>query len=412
MTLVPSLDNFSKGPYTISTMASLASYQRKFTNYVSIIIKRRFKDHLIYNGSSLYVVATYMVPDLQNYVVVIAELNPLATVHIITNSYQSATFGLMVYGISFYVQFGYVGGMSFNGTACGRSPTVTIPATVTTTTLSKTTKAVKTNGKGSPTMTIPATVTTTTLSKTQKAVTTNGKGPPIMTIPATVTTTTISNTTKAVTTNGKGPPTMTIPATVTPTTISNTTKAVATNGKGPRCYSCTHIPHLRYCDTLQQCREGQVCFVERNQSLSGTPYYTAGCTQEQSCQFNQLSKTTTNDQCFSCCRSNFCNNEGCGDQSFSSPRTSGPLCFDCQNFDDRTTCDRVTLCSASEVCSIEERRWGTTDKIYKMGCTPKYTCSSISDHFRRSLPVCSSCCDKDYCNINCTSALGAGTIFG
>ena len=31
-------------------------------------------------------------------------------------------------------------------------------------------------------------------------------------------------------------------------------------GKGPRCYSCTHIPHLRYCDTLQQCQEGQVLF--------------------------------------------------------------------------------------------------------------------------------------------------------
>ena len=29
--------------------------------------------------------------------------------------------------------------------------------------------------------------------------------------------------------------------------------------------------------------------------------------------------------------------------------SNGPLCFDCQNFDKPTTCDRVTLCSADEV---------------------------------------------------------------
>ena len=32
-----------------------------------------------------------------------------------------------------------------------------------------------------------------------------------------------------------------------------------------------------------------------------------------------------------------------------SPGKSGPLCFDCQYFDDPTTCDKVTLCGADEV---------------------------------------------------------------
>ena len=33
----------------------------------------------------------------------------------------------------------------------------------------------------------------------------------------------------------------------------------------------------------------------------------------------------------------------------SSPGVTGPLCFDCQNFEDPAMCDRVTLCSADEV---------------------------------------------------------------
>ena len=39
---------------------------------------------------------------------------------------------------------------------------------------------------------------------------------------------------------------------------------------------------------------------------------------------------------------------------FSGPSpSSGPLCFECQNFDDPITCDRVTLCSAGEVKTVQ-----------------------------------------------------------
>ena len=116
MTLVPSIDNFAKGPFTFATMASLDSFYRTFTDYVSIIIEKRFQDQIMYNGSSLQPITTYNVTNLNNYVVIIAELNSSSTVHILTNSDHSATFGLMVYGINYVNQFGFVGGMSFNET--------------------------------------------------------------------------------------------------------------------------------------------------------------------------------------------------------------------------------------------------------------------------------------------------------
>ena len=115
MTLVPSVDNFAKGPYTFSTVASYG-YFRTFTTYVSIMIEKQYKDHLMYNGSSVHPVTSYMVKDLDNYVVLVAQLRSSATVHILTNSDPSATFGLMVYGISSYIQYGFVGGMSFKDT--------------------------------------------------------------------------------------------------------------------------------------------------------------------------------------------------------------------------------------------------------------------------------------------------------
>ena len=116
MILVPSVDNFAKGPYTFATMESFDSYSRKFTDYVSIIVEKQFKDQLMYNGSSLQPIATYNVENLNYYVVVIAQLNSSSMVHIITNTDHTATFGLMVYGINQANQFGFVGGMSFKET--------------------------------------------------------------------------------------------------------------------------------------------------------------------------------------------------------------------------------------------------------------------------------------------------------
>ena len=115
MILVPSLENFAKGPFTFATMVTLG-FSQTFKDYASIIIEKQFKDQLMYNGSSLQPLTTYSVRNLDNYEVVIVKLNSTETVHTITNSDASARFGLLVYGISYTNQFGYVGGMSFNET--------------------------------------------------------------------------------------------------------------------------------------------------------------------------------------------------------------------------------------------------------------------------------------------------------
>ena len=115
MTLVPPLNRYSRGPYTVPTKGS-GGYYSTSTDYASILIEKQFKDQIMYNGSSLQPVATYRVTDLSNYVVIIAQLNSSATVHILTNSDPSATFGLMVYGISQGQQYGFAGGMSFRET--------------------------------------------------------------------------------------------------------------------------------------------------------------------------------------------------------------------------------------------------------------------------------------------------------
>ncbi|XP_053380356.1 uncharacterized protein LOC128548859 isoform X2 [Mercenaria mercenaria] len=58
------------------------------------------------------------------------------------------------------------------------------------------------------------------------------------------------------------------------------------------------------------------------------------------------------------------------------------------------------------VCRIEEYKW-FDHSHFKLGCGHGL-CDPVSrmgSHvFKRSTPVCQSCCTEDYCNRNCTTS--------
>lgn len=113
MTTIPSVDHFSAGPYVIPTEHS-GSSSLSFTNYMSIVIKKQFKDQIMYNGSLLRVEKEHMVPILSDYAVLTGRLNLSATVHLLSNKNPLAKFGVTVYGMSDFEQYGFLAGMDFS----------------------------------------------------------------------------------------------------------------------------------------------------------------------------------------------------------------------------------------------------------------------------------------------------------
>ncbi|KAK3607648.1 hypothetical protein CHS0354_010705 [Potamilus streckersoni] len=181
------------------------------------------------------------------------------------------------------------------------------------------------------------------------------------------------------------------------------------------CFSCTEMTHLKYCDRLEKCADDLGCFVERNQ-IGSHVIYNSGCVKsnKESCEENN----NVPGRCSRCCKTSFCNSNGCGDDGFGSRDSRGPLCYDCQHVGHPSECFKIVQCAHGEYCYIEERLWGDNDKVYFIGCRPKYHCRSASivlnpDHviIGRSVATCSECCDGDFCNTNCT-VLAKSPIIG
>ncbi|XP_053388049.1 uncharacterized protein LOC123542677 [Mercenaria mercenaria] len=161
-----------------------------------------------------------------------------------------------------------------------------------------------------------------------------------------------------------------------------------------------------------------MCYLQRTNGPHGHIHYTSGCTDMQVCtQHNQTNGRTSNDMCLQCCDGSFCNSHGCGDNGFPMKELRGPICLDCSFASDHKACDKVTICGLDELCHIEELPWGA-NSIFHLGCKSKRECAlwtgSPADYIdasfegqgaemQRSVPLCKTCCQNDYCNRNCTS---------
>ncbi|XP_060574372.1 uncharacterized protein LOC132732038 [Ruditapes philippinarum] len=152
------------------------------------------------------------------------------------------------------------------------------------------------------------------------------------------------------------------------------------------------------------CSNNQTCYVQSFTNLNGHTHYRSGCIDYQTCRLNEHGSNSKG-TCLQCCDGNFCNSHGCGDNGFPPKQSRGPLCLDCSHVSDPEECDKITICSSNEVCRIEEFPWGD-NSIFHLGCASVNDCAIehriLNPFNQRSVPVCTECCQEDYCNTNCT----------
>lgn len=342
MIAVPGVSQFASSPYVFPTKMQRQD-KKPYTNYVSIIIKKQFRDEIKYDGSLLSVLLEYSVPSPYNqYVVIVVKLKNQTT-HTISTNNTSAPMGVFVYGTARDEGYGFVAGIHFDDLVPDKN------------------------------------CTDSTITSTR-----------VVTSPTTMRT--VSN---------------------NHTTVS---PASPDTQLSMRCFSCKNMEHLRYCDTLQYCQRHEVCYISRERTGDGQIIFSAGCTKQQFCSSRTRRLLIDTDRCMECCHSDFCNNNGCGDNGFPSADHRGPLCFDCEHYNHPLSCHHVALCGRNEQCSIEGHRWGENEVVHKMGCMVSYSCprdlEEESLKVYRSTPFCHTCCSTDFCNVNCTQSRVNAPIIG
>ncbi|XP_053388542.1 uncharacterized protein LOC128551669 [Mercenaria mercenaria] len=176
---------------------------------------------------------------------------------------------------------------------------------------------------------------------------------------------------------------------------------ISDQGNGTWCFNCDDMTHLKYCDAVDKCQNDQeVCYVQRYVGTLGVNMYKSGCINKQQCNINYNSSG-----CFECCRDNFCNSAGCGDNGFQEQENRGPMCFDCSHKGENELCHATKLCHTNQLCSIKKYEWGDNDFQYAMGCTDSQVCTSErvgAVRMVRNTPLCAQCCRSDFCNMNCS----------
>lgn len=107
--------------------------------------------------------------------------------------------------------------------------------------------------------------------------------------------------------------------------------------------------------------------------------------------------------CQECCSGDLCNSRGCGEQGYPSDR--GPVCYNCPQISNPSTCDIISVCNQGEGCYINsEYEFG--DLLYHTSCLTKSMCdmsSSAGQIFgKRNTPGdCKLCCYSNLCNNQC-----------
>ncbi|XP_033759107.1 IgGFc-binding protein-like [Pecten maximus] len=180
-----------------------------------------------------------------------------------------------------------------------------------------------------------------------------------------------------------------------------------------RCLSCNDVIQPRHCSVIKHCPDGDSCVTEAYRNENGEYLFNLGCMSAQRCALINTTRSAgtigkdVQSLCTDCCHGDLCNAAGCRTEGFPSRR--GPVCLDCQQSRDPSTCDVITVCLEGELCHVEEtHQFG--DVFYKTGCLRNFECAippvyNPVEVGRRAIRrrSCFFCCQDDLCNTKCTN---------
>nr|XP_022301619.1 uncharacterized protein LOC111109692 [Crassostrea virginica] len=179
---------------------------------------------------------------------------------------------------------------------------------------------------------------------------------------------------------------------------------------GLRCLRCESITEPRLCTQLETCLAGEVCGFKQKRSDNGDISYWTGCVSRTGCALEDspilrsAKRTSYYDEeviCQHCCTKDLCNSQGCGAVGY--PGDRGPLCYECKNLADPTTCHSIAICNHNEKCYVgTEAHFGQL--YYTTRCEVEHACAILdasSPLGKRATP-CKRCCAGDLCNGGCS----------
>nr|AJQ21508.1 fibrinogen-related protein 12 [Mytilus galloprovincialis] len=167
------------------------------------------------------------------------------------------------------------------------------------------------------------------------------------------------------------------------------------------CFDCQNISHPRFCEQVRKCKDNQICGLEREVKSNGDIIYNVGCMTPQVCDTSNVG-VGTNQPCLSCCSTDLCNTNGCGELDYTK---NGTLCYACSGQQKPDSCHTVSFCESFEMCYLEEKSY-FGEKFYNSGCKVKHICDVQFNKpivGRRSIQQSRStsqlsCCDNNLCN--------------
>ncbi|XP_052067220.1 fibrinogen-like protein 1 [Mytilus californianus] len=171
--------------------------------------------------------------------------------------------------------------------------------------------------------------------------------------------------------------------------------------KALTCFDCQNISHPRFCEQVRKCKENQICGLEREVKSNGDILFNVGCMTPEVCDTSSVG-VGTNQPCLSCCSTDLCNTNGCGEHDHTK---NGTLCYACSGQQRPESCHTVSFCESFEMCYLEEKSY-FGEKFYNSGCKVKHICDAEYNKpivGRRSIKQSRStsqlsCCDKNLCN--------------
>lgn len=172
------------------------------------------------------------------------------------------------------------------------------------------------------------------------------------------------------------------------------------------CLKCDEAFQPRPCHYVTTCANDEVCGADRIMTKFGNPAFKLGCVKNKTCSSSGSNST----YCHECCNNkDLCNAGACGQPGY--PTGLGPVCYNCEDYNQPSQCHKIAHCSSDQICSIT-RQTEFGDVIMTSSCQPRYGClhrgspsivgkrSEIVDRDLQDIR-CHNCCSQDFCNSDC-----------